>query len=112
MQYKGIKFRIYPTIDQQKFLNETLGACRKVYNISLDEAIKEYENYKLNITLSKPKVSGFDIVKKLPIIKNKEEYKWLYNYSSCALQQKLLDLGKSFSNFFRDIKIKRKNRLS
>ena len=108
MQYKGIKFRIYPTIDQQKFLNETLGACRKVYNISLDEAIKEYENYKLNITLSKPKVSGFDIVKKLPIIKNKEEYKWLYNYSSCALQQKLLDLGKSFSNFFRDIKIKRK----
>lgn len=108
MSYKSIKFRIYPTIDQQKFLNETLGACRKVYNLSLDDSIKEYENYKQNNTLSKPKIGGFDFVKKLPIIKNKEEYKWLYNYSSCALQQKLLDLGKAFTNFFRDIKNKRK----
>ena len=108
MVYKSYKFRIYPTIDQQKFINETLGACRKVYNLSLDEAIKEYENYKQDNTLSKPKIGGFDFVKKLPIIKNKEEYKWLYNYSSCALQQKLLDLGKAFTNFFRDIKTKRK----
>ena len=108
MIYKSYKFRIYPTIDQQKFLNETLGACRKVYNLSLDEAIKEYENYKQDSTLSKPKLGGFDFIKRLPIIKNKEEYKWLYNYSSCSLQQKLLDLGKAFNNFFRDIKIKRK----
>lgn len=76
MNYKGFKFRIYPTIDQQKFLNETLGACRKVYNISLDETIKEYENYKLNNTLQKPKISGFNFIKKLPIIKNIEKYKW------------------------------------
>lgn len=108
MHYKSIKFRIYPTIDQQKFINETTGACRKIYNICLDEAIKEYDSFKLNKTLSRPKVSGFNFVKKLPIIKNKEEYKWLYNYSSCALQQKLLDLGKAFTNFFRDIKTKRK----
>lgn len=108
MIYKSYKFRIYPTIDQQKFLNETLGACRKVYNLSLDEAIKEYENYKQDSTLSKPKLGGFDFIKRLPIIKNKEEYKWLYNYSSCSLQQKLLDLGKAFTNFFRDMKTKRK----
>ena len=108
MQYKSIKFRIYPTIDQQKFINETLGACRKVYNLSLYEAIKEYDNYKLDNTLLKPKVSGFDFIKKLPIIKNESDYKWLYNYSNCALQQKLLDLGKAFTNFFRDIKTKRK----
>ena len=106
--YKGYKYRIYPTIEQIKFLNETLGACRKVWNISLDQAIKEYDSYKLDNNLVKPNLSGFGFTNKLTILKNEEEYKWLYNYSSCAMQQKLLDLGKAFTNFFRDIKNKRK----
>lgn len=105
---KGYKYRIYPDIDQQKFLNETMGACRKVWNISLDQAIQEYEKYKLDKLLSKPKVSGYEFSNKLTILKNEEKYKWLYNYSSCAMQQKLLDLGKAFTNFFRDIKKKSK----
>ena len=102
------KYRLTPTKDQEKYLNQTFGACRKVYNVMLDKSIKEYEAYKLDKSLLKPNISGYGFTSYLPILKNESDYNWLYNYSSCALQQKLLDLGKAFTNFFRDIKTKRK----
>ena len=33
MEYaKGFKFRIYPNVEQQKIINQTLGCARFVYN--------------------------------------------------------------------------------
>ena len=32
---KGVKFRIYPNIEQQSLINQTLGCCRLIYNKGL-----------------------------------------------------------------------------
>lgn len=108
MYKKAYKYRIYPTKDQERYINETFGACRKVFNLVLDKSIKEYELYKSDNTLPKPNLSGYNFTSLLPSLKNQPEYNWLYNYSSCALQQKLLDLGSAFTNFFRGVKAKNK----
>jgi len=102
------KYRLYPTKDQEKYLNQMFGACRKVYNLMLDKSIQEYEAYKLDNALPKPEVSGYSYIKNLTILKQEEEYSWLYDYINCAMQQKLLDLGTSFTNFFRGCKSKKK----
>lgn len=108
MYQKAYRYRIYPTKDQKSYLNETFGACRKVYNYMLDKAIKDYDVYKLDNSLTKPQVSGYDLSNQLTILKQSKEYSWLYNYSSCALQQKLLDLGTAFTNFFKSMKDRKK----
>jgi putative transposase len=104
---KGYKYRFYPNKSQIELLNNTFGCCRFVYNRLLDQSIKEYEAYKADNSLpntqstnavSKPKVSGYDLIKQLPILK--QEYQFLNNVSSVALQQSAINLGKSYSNFF------------
>ena len=40
---KAFKFRLYPTIDQSKQLNQHIGSCRFVYNWALDQKVKTNE---------------------------------------------------------------------
>lgn len=102
---KGFKYRIYPTPVQKEVLEYNFNATRSAFNYLLDKAIKEYEAWKKDPeNLSKPKCSGYDFSKQLPIMKAEPELAWLKEASSNALQQKTLDLGKAFSNFFRDKK--------
>ena len=95
---KGFKYRFYPTIEQIELLNNTFGCCRFVWNKLLGKSIKAYEAYKVDNSLPKPKVSGYDFVKQLPILK--QEYQFLNNVSAVALQQSVINLGRSYSNFF------------
>ena len=97
---KAYKYRLYPSVEQATYLNQTFGACRKVYNVLLDQAIKTYEAYKLDTSKPKPKVSGFDFANQIPGLKASEDLSWLAKYSYNALQQKTLDLGKAYSSFF------------
>jgi len=104
---KGFKFRIYPTEAQKELLNNTFGCCRYVYNRLLAEAKAEYEAYKESCKTpgdtehKRPSVSGYDLVKKLTLIKSQEETSWLNNVSSVALQQSAIHLGNAFKNFFK-----------
>lgn len=43
---KAYKVRLYPTPTQKKLIDKTIGCCRFVYNQSLDERIKVYEQLK------------------------------------------------------------------
>lgn len=98
---KGFKCRIYPTNEQQAYLNKTFGCCRFVYNHLLASSQLAYDHWKLNNQLPKPKMNTFDLINQLPTLKQQPEYLWLNEVSSCALQQKVQDLGKSFGNFFK-----------
>ena len=49
-QLKAYKFRIYPTEEQEIFFAKTFGCVRKVYNLMLDERMKNYEESKLDVS--------------------------------------------------------------
>jgi len=104
---KGYKFRIYPNKEQCDLLVRSFGHTRFIYNQLLAKAINDYNTHKENNTLVKPDVSGYSFVKQLPALK--AEYSWLYEVSAVALQQKALDLGRAFTNFFNNLK---KNKIS
>lgn len=98
---KGFKYRIYPNEEQKLYLSKTFGCCRFIYNTLLSEATLEYSAYKVNYSDRKPDCSGFAFCKKIKELKDKDEFFWLREVSNRALQQKAIDLGKAFSNFFR-----------
>lgn len=92
---RAIKVRIYPTDDQQKYIANQLGCCRKVYNMLLDYKKAEYEN-------NKHSVSEKELNKYLTSLKF--ELTYLNNVHSKVLQQSMRDLNQAFDNFFRGIK--------
>lgn len=92
---KAFKTRIYPTQEQAVLIDKTLGCCRYVYNNGLNEKINNYKNDKLNISV-------YDLIKKLPEQKKKNE--WLKEVEAQALQQSLLDLQNAYNKFFKEHK--------
>lgn len=101
---KGYKFRIYPTLHQKELINQTLGCCRKVFNYVLGVQSSSYKLYQESLNsitpLPKPDFpSGYSLINMLPALK--QEFPYLQEVSSITLQQTVLDLGTSFSNFFK-----------
>ena len=90
---KGVKFRIYPNKEQQNLINQTLGCCRLMYNKGLDMRNKAFENgEKVNYS----KTSAM-----LTELKRSDEFSFLRDADSVALQQSLRDLDQGFANFFQ-----------
>ena len=89
---KGVKFRIYPNKSQEKLINQIFGCCRLVYNRALDKRKADYEN---GIKSGYNETSAM-----LTEMKKQEEYAFLKEADSIALQQSLRDLETGFRNFF------------
>ena len=90
---KGVKFRIYPNKEQRNLINQTLGCCRLVYNLGLDMRNKAFEDgEKVNYS----KTSAM-----LTELKKSDEFLFLRDADSVALQQSLRDLDHGFTNFFQ-----------
>lgn len=90
---KTYKFRIYPTNTQKELIEKTLGCVRHVYNYFLAKTIEEY---KKDISY---KIRKFDLIKLLP--KHKEEFPFLKEVDSIALQQSVIHLCDAYGNFFK-----------
>ena len=88
----AIKCRIYPTTSQKELINKHFGCSRVVYNYFLDYRQKQYANG--------IKETYFTMQKKLTILKQQEEYKYLNECSSQSLQMALRHLVTAFDNFF------------
>ena len=93
LMQKGVEFRIYPNKEQQSLINQTLGCCRLIYNIGLDMRNKAFENGE--------KVNYFKTSAMLTELKRNNEFSFLRDVDSVALQQSLRDLDKGFANFFQ-----------
>ena len=83
---KAYKFRIYPDKKQEELLAKTFGCCRFLYNLMLDEKIKEYH--------------ATGKMKKTTPAAYKKEYPWLKEVDSLALANVQLHLEKAYKNFF------------
>jgi len=90
---KAFKYELFPTKEQKVLIEQHFGSCRFIYNWGLEQKIKTYE--------SNHKISCFDLIKKLTILKQKEEYSWLKDVYSQSLQMSLRNLDNAFTNFFK-----------
>lgn len=92
---KSYKFRIYPTDEQKELMAKTFGCCRFVYNHFLEERMTRYKE-----TGKSP--SAFDQIRELTTLK--DEYPWLREVDSTALQASIQALDAAYQNFFRRVK--------
>ena len=92
---KAIKIRIYPTDNQEVYINKLLGTCRYIYNNLLAFKKQEYEEKQNNISFAQ-------LGKKLTQLKTENE--WIKESHSKVLQQSLIDLDKAYKNFFKEKK--------
>jgi putative transposase len=89
---KAFKFRIYPDATQEEHFRRTVGCCRLVYNLCLDQKKLERERS------SRRALTAFDQINELPELKR--QFDFLKEAPANSLQQTILDLHKAFKNFF------------
>ena len=97
MKLKALKIRIYPNVEQTTLLNKTFGCTRFVYNFMLSERKEIYSKLK-----DKPRELyeyKYKTEKQL-----KEEFPFLKEVDSIALQQARMNLGVAYENFWRKCK--------
>ena len=86
MANKAIKYRVYPTTEQDIMFIKTFGCCRKVYNLMLSD-----------------KIEGYKLTGKFATVtpaKYKNDYPYLREVDSLALANKQMDLQTAFHNRF------------
>ncbi len=92
--FTSIKFRLYPNKEQIVLFQKTVGCCRRVYNDALHYKIKIYKK-------TGRSVSQYDLMEKLTRVKKKDEYSYLKEVDSTALQNSLKDLNDAYQRFFK-----------
>lgn len=101
---RAFKYQIYPTEEQRILIEKTFGCCRFVYNYYLDKSIKSYDATK--------KIPPWATNQKnLTQLKKQEEYKWLKEVDSQALNASVYNLGVAYHNFFERLKHPEKYKL-
>src|SRR5882672_9849819 len=89
--FNATKIRIYPTAKQAESLTCQFGCARWVYNEALAKTQELYRSTGKGLNYHAMAI-------RLP--KLKQEFEWLKNADSQALQQSLQNLSRAFENFF------------
>ena len=90
---QAYRSRMYPAQTQITLLMRHIHACRFVYNNSLEQKIRAYEQ-------GGKKLSCFDLNNRLVALR--EEYPWLAEVNSQSLQYANRNLDNAFTRFFRE----------
>jgi putative transposase len=98
---KAYKIKLYLNKNQEEIINKTIGCSRFIYNQMLNERINIYKELKDN----KEKLYSYKYKTEKEY---KQEFEWLNEVSSYALQQSRIDLETAYKNFYRRIKQKNK----
>jgi len=97
MKNKSYLVRLYPTVKQAEIIDKTINGCRFIYNQTLNERITIYEELKEDT--QKLYNHKYKTEKEY-----KEEFLFLKECSSRALQQARRDLNTAFQNFYAGLK--------
>jgi len=90
---KAYKYRIYPSEKQKLFLNQWLGCCRFIYNITLDHSITSYKENKTPF--------NYNALATTFLKQQKQDNPWLKDCPAQPLQQSILHLKNSYKGFFK-----------
>ena len=82
----AIKYRLYPTSEQEIMFAKTFGCCRKVYNLMLSEKIESYKTTGRFVAVTPAKY--------------KKDFPYLREVDSLALANVQLNLQSAFRNHF------------
>lgn len=94
---KSYKYKLKPTVKQQKQFNMFFGCARYVYNWGLNRKVETYKQ-------SKKAIGYVELAHELTFLKNEEDKQWLNECTVEALQQSLRNLDAAFVRFFREKK--------
>ncbi|NCD01338.1 transposase, partial [bacterium] len=94
---KAFKIRLYPSNVQKELITKTIGCSRFIYNQMLNERVEVYKE------LKEDKETLYSYKCKTEK-QYKEEFEFLKEVSSRALQQSRRDLETAFRNFYRGLK--------
>ena len=92
---RAIKVRLYPTKDQEVYINKLLGSCRFIYNKCLNKKINDFKELKINHNLS-----TLDKFFRKELVKN-PDYTWLKEHNTKIFNQSLIDMLDAYSRFFK-----------
>ena len=95
---KTYKYRLYPTKKQKEKLDWTLNTCRVLYNSSLVDRNRHYEETKQGLPY---------MTQKKILVQDKKRIEYLTNIHSQVLQDVLFRVEKAYKAFFRRIKEKK-----
>lgn len=93
--HKAYSFRLYPTKEQEQQIRRTIGCCRFVFNHFLARRKEAYER-------DRTTMNQYACMRELPALK--QQYPWLKEVDSTALQRAIEDLDSAFQRFFREKK--------
>jgi putative transposase len=105
------KVRLYPTPEQEKQMWKSAETKRFAYNWAL---ARQQENYKNGGKF----ISDGQLRKEFTLLKNKEDFKWLYDVSNNVTKQAIKDACDAYLKFFKGLteypqfKSRRKSRVS
>ncbi len=89
---KAYVFRMYPSVEQKKLINQTIGSSRFVYNYFLSQRQEEYKN-------SKTSKNAYEECKQLNNMY--KDYTWLTEVDSCALRNAIFNLDDAYQRFYK-----------
>ncbi|MCG7337147.1 transposase [Sporosarcina sp. ACRSM] len=90
----GKKVRLKATKEQEKKMWKSVGTARWVYNWTL---ARQQENYKQGNKF----ISDNDLRKEITVMKQLDEFKWLYDVSNNVAKQAVKDACEAYVNFFQ-----------
>ena len=101
--YKSLKTEIRFNNTQRTQYFKTIGVCRFVYNLYLNQIIEHYKN-------TNKFLSAYEFEKYLNHIylKDNPDKKWIKEVSQKAVKQSILNCETAFKNFFREFKKNKK----
>jgi len=91
--HRAVKFRLYPTPEQEALLAEHFGCARWWWNFALNKSIETYRD--TGKGLGRSALNAL-----LPKLKKNEETSWLADCYSQVLQAVTLNLTTAYKNFF------------
>jgi len=92
---KTFRYRLYPTAEQIRKIDQTIETCRRLYNYFLEDRIYTYQEIKCG-------VSKVEQINQIPGLKKNNPY--LQTVHSQVLQKVAVRLDKTYDNFFRRVK--------
>lgn len=85
--YRGIKYRLYPSVEQVQIIEKTFECCRQFWNKALEHKLELYEKYKKNI--------------KVPYTENMKECAGYKEVDEKAFVNTCFDLENSFRKYMK-----------
>ena len=94
VKHKAYKFRLYPNNEQAILINKTIGSSRFVFNHFLHLWNEAYKTTGKGLSYN-------TCATMIPALKKMDEYSWLKEVDSRALQSSVKNLEDSFKRFFK-----------